>query len=59
MPTGTTKIALFGVKVPVPGGSQTFNTSGTFSVHVGVITVNATCKGGTGNAGGTGNNSEW
>ena len=55
MPAGTPKVALFGGKSIVPGGSQTFNAPGTFTVPVGVTKVSITGKGGAGNAGGIGN----
>lgn len=43
MPIGTSKIGALGGQVP--GGSQTFNTSGTFIVPVGVTKLNVTGKG--------------
>ena len=55
MAIGTPQKAMFGGKVVVPAGSQTFNSSGTFSVPVGVTKVYITGVGGTGTAGGTGN----
>lgn len=57
MPIGTSKIGVLGAGV-VPGGTETFNAPGTFSVPPGVSKVNITGKGGTGNpgnAGGSGN----
>ena len=54
MPIGTSKIGVLGAGT-VPGGCQTFNASGTFSVPPGVSKVNITGKGGTGNPGNAGN----
>ena len=52
MPIGTAK-NIFGGSL-VPGGTQTFNTSGTFNVPVGVSKVSITGKGATGSVGNTG-----
>lgn len=54
MPIGTSKIGVLGAGV-VPGGTETFNAPGTFSVPPGVSKVNITGKGGTGNPGNAGN----
>jgi hypothetical protein len=54
MPIGTSKSGLLGAGI-VPGGSETFNSPGTFSVPAGVTLVNATGKGSDGNAGNAGN----
>lgn len=54
MPIGSAKIGVLGAGL-VPGGSQTFNASGTFTVPPGVKKVNITGKGGTGNPGNAGN----
>lgn len=54
MPIGTSRIGVLGAGV-VPGGCQTFNASGTFTVPPGVSKVNITGKGGTGNPGNAGN----
>ena len=53
MPIGSSKAGVLGAGV-VPGGSETFNSSGTFSVPVGVTCVSVTGLGGTGNAGNAG-----
>lgn len=53
MAIGTSKLILGG-KAIVPAGSQTFNTSGTFTVPLGVTKVNITGVGGTGSAGNAG-----
>lgn len=55
MPAGTPKVNLFGGKSIVPGGSQTFNASGTFTVPAGVTKVNMTGRGTAGNPGNCGN----
>ena len=39
MPIGTSKSGILGAGT-VPGGSETFNTSGTFCVPAGVTVVN-------------------
>ena len=52
MPIGTSKIGILGGQVP--GGSQTFNSPGTFVVPLGVTTVNITGKGGNGTPGNPG-----
>ena len=54
MPIGTSKIGVLGAGT-VPGGTQTFNASGTFSVPPGVTRVNITGRGGSGNSGNLGN----
>ena len=55
MPAGTPKVTMFGDKTIAPGGCQTFNTSGTFTVPVGVTVINLVGKGGSGNPGNAGN----
>lgn len=55
MPAGTPKVALFGGKAIVPGGTQTFNSPGTFTVPVGVSRINITGRGGSGNPGNSSN----
>lgn len=55
MPAGTPKVALFGGKVLTPGGTQTFNSPGTFTVPTGITSVNITGKGSPGNPGNAGN----
>lgn len=54
MPIGSAKIGVLGAGL-VPGGTQTFNASGTFTVPPGVKKVNITGKGATGNSGNAGN----
>jgi hypothetical protein len=54
MPIGTSKIGVLGAGT-VPGGCQTFNSSGTFSVPPGVTKINITGRGSTGNPGNPGN----
>ena len=57
MPIGVSKTVIFG-KGGAEAGTQTFNTSGTFTVPSGVSIVSITGVGGTGtsgNSGGTGN----
>lgn len=54
MPIGTSKLGVLGAGL-VPGGSVTFNTSGTFSVPPGVKKVSITGRGATGNPGNAGN----
>ena len=54
MPIGTSKLGVLGAGL-VPGGSTTFNASGTFSVPPGVKKVSVTGRGGTGNPGNAGN----
>lgn len=54
MPIGSSKVGVMGAGL-VPGGTQTFNASGTFTVPPGVRKVNITGKGGTGNPGNAGN----
>ena len=39
MPTGTTRVTMMGGVALAPGGSQTFNTSGTWTAPVGITTV--------------------
>jgi len=53
MPIGTSKVGALGGLVP--GGTETFNAPGTFSVPPGVKKVSITGKGGTGNPGNPGN----
>lgn len=54
MPIGSSKIGVLGAGL-VPGGSVTFNASGTWDVPPGVKKVSITGKGGTGNPGNAGN----
>jgi hypothetical protein len=54
MPIGTSKLGVLGAGL-VPGGSVTFNTSGTWPIPPGVKKVSITGKGGTGNPGVAGN----
>lgn len=54
MPIGTGKGSLFGGGVSIEAGSQTFNSSGTFTVPPGLTKVNLTGKGGKGNDGTSG-----
>jgi hypothetical protein len=53
MPIGTSKVGALGGLVP--GGTETFNASGTFCVPPGVKKVSVTGAGGTGNPGNPGN----
>lgn len=53
MPVGTSKVTLFGRSL-VPGGTQTFNSPGTFTVPVGVTKVSITGQGATGSPGNSG-----
>jgi len=53
MPIGTSKVGALGGLVP--GGTETFNTCGTFCVPPGVKKVSVTGVGGTGNPGNPGN----
>jgi len=53
MPIGTSKVGALGGLVP--GGSETFNAPGTFSIPPGVKKVSITGVGGAGNPGNTGN----
>lgn len=53
MPIGSSKVGVMGAGL-VPGGTQTFNASGTFSVPPGVRKVNITGKGAPGNPGNSG-----
>ena len=55
MPAGTPKVTIFGGVSLVPGGCQTFNAPGTFTVPTGVKKVNLVGKGAAGNAGNPGN----
>jgi hypothetical protein len=55
MPAGTPKVNLFGGKKLTPGGSQTFNASGTWTAPTGITKVTVNGRGGTGNAGNAGN----
>ena len=54
MPIGTSKLGVLGGGL-VPGGTATFNASGTFSIPPGVKKVSITGKGGSGNPGNAGN----
>ena len=54
MPIGTSKIGLMGAGI-APGGSETFNSTGTFCAPPGISLVNVTGLGGEGGDGGTGN----
>lgn len=54
MPIGSAKIGVLGAGL-VPGGTQTFNASGTFTVPPGVKKVNIVGKGSPGNPGNPGN----
>ena len=51
MAIGASKIGVLGGKALTPGGSQTFNSPGTFSVPKGISIVKAVGYGGAGNAG--------
>ena len=53
MPIGTSKVGALGGLVP--GGTETFNAPGTFSIPPGVKNVSITGVGGTGNPGNPGN----
>jgi len=53
MPIGTSKVGALGGLVP--GGTETFNAPGNFSVPPGVKKVSITGKGGSGNPGNAGN----
>jgi hypothetical protein len=50
MPIGSSKLGVLGAGL-VPGGTETFNAPGTFSIPPGVKKVSITGKGGTGNPG--------
>ena len=50
MPIGSSKIGVLGAGL-VPGGTETFNASGTFSIPPGVKKVSVTGVGGAGNSG--------
>ena len=54
MPIGSSKVGVMGAGL-TPGGSETFNTSGTFVVPTGISEVSVTGLGGTGNPGSPGN----
>jgi hypothetical protein len=54
MPIGSSKIGVLGAGL-VPGGSVTFNASGTWPIPPGVKKVSITGVGGTGNPGVAGN----
>jgi hypothetical protein len=54
MPIGSSKLGVLGAGL-VPGGSVTFNASGTWPIPPGVKKVSITGKGGTGNPGVAGN----
>jgi hypothetical protein len=53
MPIGSSKIGVLGAGL-VPGGTETFNAPGTFSIPPGVKKVSVTGKGATGNPGNAG-----
>jgi hypothetical protein len=53
MPIGASKVGVLGAGL-VPGGTETFNAPGTFSIPPGVKKVNITGVGGVGNPGTTG-----
>ena len=55
MAAGTPKIARLGGIALTPGGTQTFNASGTFTAPVGITKVNLNMRGGSGNPGNPGN----
>jgi hypothetical protein len=50
MPIGSSKLGVLGAGL-VPGGTETFNAPGTFSIPPGVKKVSITGRGGTGNPG--------
>jgi hypothetical protein len=52
MPTGTTKVTMMGGVTITPGGSQTFNASGTWVAPPGISSVSITGRGGGGPGGG-------
>ncbi|MDC1355590.1 hypothetical protein N8205_01965, partial [Flavobacteriaceae bacterium] len=54
MPIGTSKTGIMGAGI-TPGGSETFNSTGTFCVPSGITKVNLSGYGGVGGAGGDGN----
>jgi hypothetical protein len=54
MPIGSAKIGVLGAGL-VPGGTVTFNATGTFTVPPGVKKVSITGRGGTGSPGNAGN----
>jgi hypothetical protein len=54
MPIGSSKLGVLGAGL-VPGGTETFNAPGTFSIPPGVKKVSITGVGGTGNPGVAGN----
>jgi hypothetical protein len=54
MPIGSSKLGVLGAGL-VPGGTETFNAPGTFSIPPGVKKVSITGKGATGNPGNAGN----
>ena len=53
MPIGSSKLGVLGAGL-VPGGTETFNAPGTFSIPPGVKKVSVTGVGGTGNPGNCG-----
>jgi hypothetical protein len=53
MPIGSSKLGVLGAGL-VPGGTETFNAPGTFSIPPGVKKVSITGIGGSGNPGTTG-----
>ena len=52
MPIGTSKTGVMGGGL-APGGTETFNSSGTFTAPAGITSVNVTGNGAAGNAGNT------
>jgi hypothetical protein len=54
MPIGAAKLGILGAGL-VPGGTETFNAPGTFSIPPGVKKVSITGRGATGNPGNAGN----
>lgn len=54
MPIGTSKVGLFGGRIPIPAGSQTFNSPGTFVVPEGLEIVTVSGNGSSGNPGNPG-----
>jgi hypothetical protein len=54
MPIGSSKLGVLGAGL-VPGGTETFNAPGTFSIPPGVKKVSITGTGGSGNPGNSGN----
>jgi hypothetical protein len=58
MPIGSSKLGVLGAGL-VPGGTETFNAPGTFSIPPGVKKVSITGVGGTGNPGTPGTGKCW